>query len=93
MSFELRHMGKPIKQWDDKNQRNYALLVKDQDKVQKSVKTILKSIKCSQVADRVKGVAEAKPINGMNFFSSSAFLSSGTNKELKLEVTCSCFHP
>ncbi|KAG0277349.1 hypothetical protein BGZ97_009915, partial [Linnemannia gamsii] len=93
LSFELRHMGKPIEQWGEKDQRDYAQLVTDRDNAQKSVNTLLRSIECSQVAERVKGVAEAKPANGMNSSASATPFSSGTDKELKLGVTCPRFHP
>ncbi|KAG0250962.1 hypothetical protein BGZ95_007032, partial [Linnemannia exigua] len=93
LSFEIKHMGQPIEQWGDKDQRDYAQLVTDRDNAQKSVKTLLKSIECSQVAERVKGVAEAKPTTDAGFSSASSPSSSGTDKELKLGANCPRFHP
>ncbi|KAK3811654.1 MAG: hypothetical protein J3R72DRAFT_498791 [Linnemannia gamsii] len=65
----------------------------DRDNAQKSVKTLLKSIECGQVVERVKGVAEAKPTTGAGFSSASSPFSSGTDKELKLGANCPRFHP
>ncbi|KAK3804717.1 MAG: hypothetical protein J3R72DRAFT_428704 [Linnemannia gamsii] len=93
MKVDQEEEGQPMEWWGDKDQRDYVQLVTDRDNAQKSVKTLLKSIECGQVAERVKGVAEAKPTTDAGFSSASSSFSSGTDKELTLGANCPRFHP